>query len=183
MQKVVTDFDLTVLWPLIIFTSFLLWHSIQRRIAAGRSNRIVERDFERQIRLGAVGEEAIEERYQSRRSKVIAGRILWAVAIVFVALIAVLPASGKLKLEIGYRVWELLALAGLITLLVTVWVAWQCARDADVDKLALCLLIILLAAASTVHFFHQEINALRFVCRPHCNVDDDDDRPDNSSDF
>jgi hypothetical protein len=56
--------------------------------------------------------------------------------------------------------------------------AWHYARKPDWLRCGVCLLVILMSAASTEHFSHQKTNSHRAIC-PHCS-DDDSEQPDNN---
>jgi len=92
--------------------------------------------------------------------------------------------SDRWKLHIAYHVWGALYFFGIITFITAIGMACHYARNPLEKwqgivglKLWVCLLVMLLAAASTEHFFHQKMNVRHIGC-PTCS-DDDDSSDDN----
>jgi|SRR5271155_1110769 len=176
MRSVTTDFDLTVLWPLIAVALVLLWQSARTYLSAIKSSRHVEKYYLNQIRSsGAVDANSLETINEYRHKRSISGYRLTGSIVAVSLLSGVMLVGDVWKLRIAYLAWSGLVFISLIAFLVTFGMAWYFAKEFDWLKLGVCLLGMLLSAASAEHFFHQQINSRHAAC-PHCDDNDDDDR-------
>ncbi len=81
------------------------------------------------------------------------------------------------KVFVAEGLWDILYIISAVSFVVSIPAAWHYAKESNWLKFGICLLVMLMAAASTEHFVHQKINAGNVNC-PHCS--DDDDRPDDN---
>jgi len=177
MRSLVRDFDLTILWPLIAISAIAIVQFARAYITKRSAFRHIERNFEREVRAGAVGVDTLDLRDEVRRSKSRIGYILLASSVVLCALVCVLLMGDIWKLHVAYRMWNLLWIVSSISVVVALVMAWLCAKESNWSGLGICLLAILMAVASAEHFFHQTVNSGRITC-PRCS-DDDTDNSDN----
>jgi hypothetical protein len=178
VRSIVTDFELTVLWPLLVAAAALLWLAIRMRLASGRRLREVQQDFQAQMKVNEVRADTVALRNEAGSAYFHSGTLLYGVITALVLLILLLFIGDKWKVLFAYFIWGALWVASVVGFIVSLPMAWHYAKKWDWLKLGLCLLGMLLAAASAEHFFHQRINAKHIYC-PHC-TDDDDDRPDDN---
>jgi hypothetical protein len=162
VRKLVIDFELTVLWPLLVFALIVLLNSVLAWRSPGSNKYFWERSSEERQ------QEQEERRWRAKG-------LGWLSAVLVLLVGAVLVAGDTVKLHVAGLAWPALQFISAITFIITIPVAWNYARTSDRLRLAICLLVLLLTAASTEHFFHQTINAQHAIC-PHCT--DDDERPD-----
>ena len=178
MRSVATDFDMTVLWPLIAVALTLLWYSARTYLSAIKSSQHVEKYYLNQIRSsGSVDADSLETIDKHRRGRMVSGYRLTGSIIALSLVSGVMLMGDPWKLRIAYLVWTALLFISLISFLAAVGMAWHYAKESDWPKLGACLLAILLSAASAEHFFHQQMNARHATC-PHC---DDAERPDDDT--
>jgi hypothetical protein len=169
VRKLVLDFDVTVLLPLILFVLVVLWNVIQ--VYRWPSEELYDRKpFDE-------GEELVNWRRERRNERDKAKRFIWFFAIALGVLCGVMFSPGRWKIEFAYPLWDSLWLVSAIAFVILIPTAWHYARKLDWLRLIACLLAMLMAAASAEHFFHQKINARHVSC-PYCS--DDDDRPDDN---
>lgn len=168
MRSLVIDFYLTVLFPLVIFALLVLWNSV--RVYRWPSRRLYEhRPIEQGEELVALKQLRSEEKWQAKG-------LIWISGIALLLSCAVIPMGDHWKLNIAYFAWRALQFVGAISFIIAALMAWDYVEKQERLKLLACLLAMLMAAASTLHFFHQAINAEHVIC-PDCS--DDDERPDN----
>lgn len=160
MRNLVIDFDVIVLWPSIAFALIVLATSIRTYLSPSVGY------WEAKER----GEEHLDE--WRRREKREVKDLLWLSGGVLLVLCAVMLTNDKWKMNFAYLVWKPLQLVSAVSLVIAALAAWHYAERRERLKLLACLLVMLLAAASTEHFFHQAINTRHVVC-PHCGDDDD----------
>lgn len=131
MRKIVIDFDLTVLWPLILFALITLWHSIR-----------LYREFP-----------------PHRKEKWNAQRLIVISAGVVVVACSLFAAPNDWAAVAAYLVWSILSLVSVVLFLISIAVAWHYAKRLEWFKLAVCVLVMLMIVAAAEHFYHQKINA------------------------
>jgi ABC-type uncharacterized transport system permease subunit len=95
----------------------------------------------------------------------------------FAALCAAMLMPDTWKAVAGYLLWTALLFASFVSFIIAISMAWHYAKKSDRMRFGICLLVMLLAAASAEHFFHQRMNAQHINC-PHCG--DDDERTDGN---
>jgi uncharacterized integral membrane protein len=171
VRKLALDFDLTVLWPLILFAFILVWRSVRAYLSANRDYKFSLKRIE-----GAFDSREAEDEFLEWGSKRCADRqktkkFVWLSAILFLVLVALMLATDKWQVTFAYGAWEGLWFAGMISFVTAGIMAWRYAEERNWWKFGVCLLAILMAAAATEHFFHQTANAHRAIC-PHCDDDD-----------
>ncbi len=159
MRKLVIDFDLIVLWPSIVFALIVFATALHKYVSPSAG-------YWEAIRNGEdIGEWRRNQKRQVRD-------LLWFSALAFLVLCAVMLMADRSKLFVAYLAWQALQFFSVISLIVASGMAWHFAWKQERLKLLICLLAMLIAAASTEHFFHQKINTGHIVC-PHCGDDDD----------
>lgn len=170
MRNLVIDFDVTVLLPLILFTLIVLWNSI--RVYRWPSRRLHECD------PIVEGKELTHWKQLRLKEKWRAKCFAWFSGVALLLLCAVLSLGDKWKLNIAYPTWQFLQVVGIVSFIIAALMAWGYVERQEHLKLVVCLSVMLLAAASTLHFFHQTINS-RHVIWPHSS-EDNSDEPDNN---
>lgn len=160
MRKLVLDFDLIVLWPSIAFALIVLATSLHTYLSPSAG-------YWEAIRNG----EDIDEWRRNQKSQV--KDMVWISAVALLIVVGIMLMSDRLKLGVAYLAWQVLTFASSIALIMAAGMAWHYAEKQERLKLLACLLAMLMAAASTEHFFHQEINTGHIVC-PHCGTDSSD---------
>jgi len=177
VRKLVIDFDITVLWPLIVVSLILLVSSLRSYWKANRHWKMAVNRLRGSFDTREEGEEILEWRGTSRRDKDRSQSLIaYSLAGVLIPSLVMLI-GDKWKLEVGYFVWGGLLLSSAVSFLIAMGMTWHYAKKSDWPRLGLCLFAMLIAAASSEHFFHQHFNAHRVTC-PQCD-DDDDSRPDD----
>ncbi len=83
--------------------------------------------------------------------------------------------NDRWKVAIALSFWNASQYISFTAFIIAIIAAWYYASKLDGLRVGICLLVMLLAAASAEHFIHQTINAQHQVC-PDC---DDSDRPDD----
>ena len=160
MRKLVIDFDLIVLWPSIVFALIVFATALHRYMSPSAG-------YWEAIRNGEdIGEWRRNQKRQVRD-------LLWLSAFAFLVLCAVMLMADRSKLFVAYLVWQALQFFSVISLIVAAGMAWHFAWKQERMKLLACLLAMLIAAASTAHFFHQAINSGHVICL-HCDNDSSD---------
>jgi hypothetical protein len=145
VRKIVFDFDLTVLWPLILFALITLWHSIR-----------LYREFP-----------------ASRKEKWFAQRLIVISAGALLAACALLAVPDGWVAVAAYSAWSILSLVSGALFLISIAVAWHYAKRLEWFKLAVCVLVALMIVAGAEHFYHQKINANHAICS-NCGSDESD---------
>ena len=131
MRKIVFDFDLTILWPLIIFAIMTLWHSVR----------------------------AYRSLPPNRKEKWNARRVIWLSSVVLVAVCGLMLAPDEWKTVAAYLIWDLLSFIAPLSFVITLVAAWDYAKRMEWFRLGVCVILMLMIAASIEHFYHQKINA------------------------
>lgn len=171
MRRLALDFDLTVLWPLILFAFILVWRSIRAYLSASRDYNFSLKRIERTFDSREAEDEYLEwasKRCSDRQKN---KKFVWLSAIVLLVLCVLMAATDTWKVNVAYEAWNGLWFAGAISFIAAVYMAWRFAEERSWWKFGVCLLAVLMAAAATEHFFHQTINARRATCH-HCDDDD-----------
>jgi hypothetical protein len=146
VRKIVLDFDLTVLWPLVVFALITLWNSI-------RAYRALP---------------------PHRKEKWNAQRLIWISAGVVVAACGLLLSPDGWEAVAAYSVWSILSLISGVLFLISIVAAWHYAKRLEWFRLLVCVLVMLMIVAGAEHFFHQKINANHVIC-PRCSDDESGD--------
>jgi hypothetical protein len=164
VRNLVIDFDLTVLWPLILFALVVLISSIRTFVSPSVG-------YWDAVEKG----EDIDQWKRNQKQEV--RDFLWFSAAALLILCAVMLMGDKWKLNLAYFAWKALEFVSAISFIIATGMAWHYAEKRERLKLVACLLAMLIAAASTEHFFHQATNSGHVVC-PQCSSQDDepDDR-------
>lgn len=172
MRKIVLDFDLTILAPLILTALVVLWKAVRKWFSS-------KADYRACVELLALpleSKEEIEETLERKRERQQEIRqskdVLWFSSVALVVLCAAWLIPDSWKVLAGYFVWYVLSLAGPIAIIFAILAAWDYAMKPNLIKFVVCILAILMAAASTEHFYHQKINANHVIC-PNCSESDD----------
>lgn len=131
MRKIILDFDLTILWPLILFSLITLWHSIR----------------------------AFRQLPPSRKEKWNAQRLIGISAAVIVTAGALLFVPDGWKAVAAYLAWNVLSLVSGVLFLISLIAAWDYAKNLEWFKLLICVLVALMIVAGAEHILHQRINS------------------------
>lgn len=142
MRKIVLDFELTIVWPLILFALIALWNSIR----------------------------AYRKFPPERKEKWNARRVIWLSCAALVVLFCLLFIPDEWKAVAAYQFWSVLWFINAVSVLIGIAVGWHYARKANWFHLGLCVLLVLMMLASLEHVFHQSINARHLMC-PDCAND------------
>lgn len=140
MRKIVLDFDLTIVCPLILFALITLWHSIR----------------------------AYRRFLPSEKEKWNARRVTWLSSGVLLGMSILLFVPDAWKALVAYNFWMALWVISGVSFLITIAAAWHYAKRAKWFHLGACVLVMLMIVASAEHFFHQKINANHVIC-PTCS--------------
>ncbi|MDR3797023.1 MAG: hypothetical protein P4K93_02650 [Terracidiphilus sp.] len=178
MRSLVIDFDLAVLLPLILLASGVLWNSVRRCLDSRSDCKAALIRIEKPFDTREEGEEFLEWGSKRCAEWHDAKRFIWFPSIALVLLCALMLTPGVFKVEIAEGLWYLLCLVSVVSFVICIPMAWHYAKELDWLKFGICLLAMLMLAASAEHFMHQKINARHVNC-PHCG-DDDDDQPDDN---
>jgi hypothetical protein len=177
VRKLVIDFDSTVLFPLIAVALGVLWNSFRRYWESRSDCKAALKRIEKPFDTREEGEEFFEwgskrcaEWRKNRKS-------LWFPSVALIVLCAVVMMPDGFKVFVGEGLWYILGVGSLVSFVICIPMAWHYAKESDWLKLGMCLLAMLVAAASAEHFIHQKENAHHVIC-PHCS-DDDDAQDDN----
>lgn len=165
MRNLVFDFEVTILWPLILVSIVVLWSSI-------RTYRWPSDEWWERPNLDE-HEKYAEWEQRRREEKRKAQEVAWFSVAALVVTCAVMLFRDGWKTQVAYLAWKGLEFISFISFIITFFMAWHYARKVDRLRLGICMLAMLLAAASTEHFFHQTINAGHIAC-PHCSDHDED---------
>lgn len=175
MRKLVADFDWTVLGPLILLALIVLSSSLRTYFSArayckSAKRRLAEPFSDDEDRKALLEQRGIrqQEKWNSERPIRFS---LGALVILCAAMLTV----DSWKMVIAYPVWDLLSYISGVAFIVAAVAAWHYAKKpnlVNIVKLGICFLVMLMAAASAEHFFHQKINARHITC-PECRDDDD----------
>jgi hypothetical protein len=162
MKKLALDFDFTILAPLVLGLLIILWNAIRVY------RRPTEELWEREPMEEESGRAAwkIERQHEKRKAK----DVMIVSGIVLPLLFASALMSDRWKLDFGYFAWQGLAFISWVSLIFAACMVWHYSRKQQRLKLIVCLVAMLLSAASMEHFYHQSMNSGRIVC-PHCKVD------------
>jgi hypothetical protein len=174
MRKVMIDFYLTVLVPLLAVTIVSLWNSIRFYLSAKHQLSSAENEIKTQIAKGEVQVETAEWRESQINRKDLAKqlmRISFAGAFVLVGFPFL---SDAIKLNVMTGAWLILSVIGFLSFLYASIMAWICAQKRQWLNFFLAVCALLITAASTEHFFHQQLNAKQIMC-PHCDENDHKD--------
>ncbi|HTU51005.1 MAG TPA: hypothetical protein VMF56_10440 [Acidobacteriaceae bacterium] len=159
MRKLVVDFDLIVLWPSIAFALIVFATSLHTYLSPSAGYSEVVKNGE------DIGE---WRRNQKRQVK----DLLWFSAVALLILIAIMLMSNRSKLDVAYLTWEALQFLSIGALILASGMAWHYAEKQQRLKLLVCLLAMVIAAASVEHCFHEAVNTRHLVC-PQCGSPDD----------
>lgn len=178
MRKLAIDFDLTVLFPLMLVALGVFWNSFRRywesRSYYRASLKRIEKPFdsrEEEDEFIEWGSYRCTEWRKDRRS-------LRFPSIALIVLCVLMFMPNGFKVLAGEGIWYILSLASAVSFIICIPMAWHYAKELDWLKLGMCLLAMLMAAASAEHFIHQKDNAHHAIC-PHCGDYDDDQSDDN----
>lgn len=171
------DFDLTILCPLILFASVVLLISVRAYFPSRKDCKAAAERIKGEFRTKEEGEELLEWGRGRCKEMREAKDFIWLSGIALLILCPIMLMADSWKVFTAYWLWSALSVASTVSFIVTIPVAWHYAKKSDWLRFGVCLLVMLMAAASTEHFFHQKINARHVTC-PHCS-DDDDQRDDN----
>lgn len=178
MRKLVIDFDLTVLFPLILVALGVLWNSVRRYWESRSDCKAALRRIEKPFDTREEGEEFFEwgskrcaEWREDKKS-------LWFPSIALIALCALMFMPDGFKVFVAEGFWSIAWMVSGLCFIVCIPMAWHYAKELEWLKFGICLLAMLMAAASAEHLVHQKFNAHHVNC-PHCG-DDDDDQPDDN---
>jgi hypothetical protein len=177
VRNLVLDFNLTVLLPLILVVLGVLWNLVRTYVEARSTYKTTLKRIERPFDTREEEDEFLEWGSKRCTEWRKARNCLWFPSVVLIALCALLWMPGVFTVSIAEGLWSILWFASVISFIVAIPMAWHYAKEFDWLKFGICLLAMLMLAASAEHFFHQKINARHVIC-PHCS--DDDDRPDDN---
>lgn len=166
MWKLVLDFDVTILLPLLLFVLIVLWNTIQAY--RWPTDKLLDR---RELLETDETADWNRERLDEKRK---ARTLIWVSAILLVLVCGVWLMSDKWELFVAYQSWWLLRFISVFAFLFSAACAWHYARRQERLKLIACLLAMLFIAASAEHFFRQTDNSGRIAC-PGCDEDQPDD--------
>lgn len=174
MRNLVIDFELTILFPLILLALIVFWIQFRAYLSARSDCKAATKRLKGSFGTREEGEECLAwgtSRYRDkRRARQLA--VFLACALVVLCAVIFLPESWKA--DAAFLSFSLMFFVSTISFLIAIPVAWQYAEKSDWLKLGICLLAMLMAAASAEHFSHQQTNARHITC-PHCNNDDGPD--------
>jgi hypothetical protein len=177
MHKIAIDFDLTVLLPLILVASGVLWNSVRRCLDSRSDCKAALIRIKKPFDTREEGEEFLEWGTKRCAEWREAKRVIWFPPIALALLCGSMLMPDGFKTSVGEGLWYILCRVGMVCFIVCIPMAWHYAKEFDWLKFAICLLAMLMLAGSAEHFFYQNINARHVNC-PHCS--DDDDQPDDN---
>lgn len=158
MRKIVFDFDLTVLWPLILLFLVGLGRSIRTYISSKADCKACAEVLG--MSLGAQErEEILERKRTSQQQNWVSKDLIRASAIALGACSGAVFMPDNWKILAAYFSWYFLSFASAALFIFAIVLAWDYAKKSDVVKFLICILVMLIAAASAEHFYHQKINA------------------------
>jgi hypothetical protein len=177
VRKLVIDFDLTFILPLILLALGVFLNSFRRywesRSYYRASLKRIEKPFDSPEDEHQFLEWASERCTKWRKDR----KLLWLPSIALVVFCALMLMPDGFKIFLAEGLWKLLFMISAVSFVVSIPAAWHYAKGFNWLKFGICLLVMLLAAASAEHFIHQNINARHVNC-PRCS--DDDDEPDDN---
>lgn len=176
MRNLVIDFDLTVLWPLILFALVVLISSVRLYLATNRDCKAAEKRLAGTFESEEEGEKFLEWGRSRCDQKREAKGLIWFSAVWSGVLCVTFLMPDRVKTGVAFLAWTALSFAATVSFVVAISMAWHYAKKSDWLKFWVCLVVMLLAATSAKHFFFQSINSRHVVC-PHCS--DDDERPED----
>jgi len=177
VRNLVIDFDLTIIWPLILLALFFLVNSVFMYIKSSADCKAAMRRIKGTFSTREEGEEFLEwGRSRCGEQRDYKYFIVVSASALGVLCAAMLMADSW-KVFIAYQLWFALSFVSTVSFIVTIPTAWHYAKKSEWLKAGICLLAMLMAAACAEHFFHQRINAGHVVC-PGCS--DENDRPDEN---
>jgi len=172
MRSLVFDFDLSILWPLILLSLIVFGNSIHvYAVAKEDCKRSVKRLSETGFATKEAGEEYLEwarGRVKDRRKSV---EFVRYSALTLMISITAMLAPDRWKVELMYWVSSGLGYFSAAMCFSGLAFAWHYARKLDWLRVGICLAVVVVALGSAEHFIHQEMNARRITC-PHCTDDD-----------
>jgi hypothetical protein len=178
VRKLVLDFDLTVLGPLILFALIVLSSSLRAYFSAKAycksAKRRLSEPFTEPFSTEEDRKALLEQHGIRQQEKWNAKGLIWFSIGALVILCAAMLAVDSWKMLIAHMVWYLLSYVSGVAFIIAAVAAWHYAKKPDWIMLGICFLGMLMAAASAEHFFHQRINAWHVVC-PECGSDDRSD--------
>lgn len=177
MRNLVLDFNLTILLPLILVVLGVLWNLVRTYLEARSTYKAALKRIERPFDTREEEDEFLDwgsKRCTEWRN---AKKSLRFPLVVLIVLCVLLWMPDVFKLSIAEGLWYILWMASAVSFIICIPMAWNYAKESNWLKFWLCLLALLMLAASAEHFFHQKLNADHVIC-PHCS--DDDDRPDDN---
>lgn len=179
MRKLVLDFDWTVLGPLILFALIVLSSSLRTYFSARTycksAKRRLSEPFTEPFSTDEDRKELLELHSIRQQEKWNSVRPIQFSIGALVILCAAMLTVDSWKMVIAYPVWDLLSYVSGVAFIIAAVAAWHYAKKpnlVNVVKLGICFLVMLMAAASAEHFFHQKINTRHITC-PECSYDDD----------
>ena len=165
MRKIIIDFYLIVLLPLLGVGLISLWNSFRLYRSACRFvSRAPQylRNHPEQQTYGFV-----QELEQEKSKKDLAKRLIrFSASGVFALLVLVFVGDG-IKLTVIRAIWYALEISAFASIVISATASWHYARERRWKRFSLAVLAILLSAAATEHFAHQEMNTGRNTC-PNC---------------
>ena len=84
---------------------------------------------------------------------------IWLSGTALFVLCAFMFMPDRWKIFIAYLLWSGLWIVGAASFMVAIPMAWYFGKKKELLRLGICLLVLLMAAASTEHFYHQRVNA------------------------
>jgi hypothetical protein len=97
---------------------------------------------------------------EKSRKDLAKGLIRFSASGILVLLVLVFVGNGITLIAIR-GVWYALEIAAFASIVISITVSWHYARERQWKRFALAVLAILLSAAATEHFAHQEMNTGR----------------------
>jgi fatty acid desaturase len=143
MRSIVFDFYIVVLFPLLGISIVSLWNS---------------------IRLYRTTVWCKEPEKVAKLAK----RLIWISASAAAFLVALVFINDGIKIVVICGLWYVLSVAAFVSIYFPLKSSWEHAQKRDWLSLAISIVAILLATASTVYFIHQGINTRHIVC-PNCS--------------
>lgn len=170
MRKIVLDFDLTILAPLILASLVWLWKSVRTHYSSKADYRACTELLTLDLDTKEI-EETLE-RKRKRQDEIWKSKdLIRFSAVALVVLCTALFMPDGWKAVAAYGLWYMLSVASVFAVIFAILAAWDYAMKPDYLKFLIWVLAILMAAASAEHFYHQKINARHVTC-PECSGDD-----------
>ena len=178
MRNLVIDFDLTVLWPLILLALIVLWNSVRTYLKSRSDCKASIERLKGTFETLKEGEEFLEWGRSRCQEKHKSEEFIWISSGMVAILCALMLMPDKWKVVAAHWLFNALWFVSVVSFVIAISMAWRYARKLDWLRVGVCLFVMLMAAASAEHFLHQEINARHIAC-PHCSQDDDPPDDDN----